>query len=377
MTRRRLLLVLGFFKLRSLLLAEGKRDRFIRLTESDLALETQLEMLGEHWITANDDFFVLSREQVHISEEESANWHVTVTGEVGVPLSLALAKLRDPHVFPRSELYACIQCAGYGRRFFEPAFDVVPWGRGAIGNAFWGGVRLRDVLRRAKLSPSVKHIAFAGKDCTQVDPPYIKSIPLDKAVEPNTLLVFQMNGSDLPTAHGGPLRLLVPGWAGTYSLKWLQRIEASRKPWEGYWMSVAYQLPTSPIEPGSPAGTFPSIPIEAIRVNSLISRPLDEDRILAGESVVEGFAWSGTAEVDRVDVSIDGGQTWRLANWASPSHRFAWRRWRLPWHPARGVYAIVARAHDRSGAMQPLERSNWNPGGYGWQTAHSLRVMVV
>jgi len=378
-TRRQLLVLLGLCEFRNRLRAEAKQDPFIRLTESDLVLETRLETLGRRWITANEDFFVLSRYPVEVSNEERLNWQLTIAGEVNRPVELGIEELRNARVFPRSEIYAFLQCAGYGRRFFDPPFKVSPWGAGAIGNALWAGIRLADVLERAQLRSTVKHIAFAGKDCLAIDPPYIKSLPLEKAVHPDTLLVFWMNGSELPVAHGGPLRLLVPGWAGTYSMKWLQRIEARSTPWNGYWMSVAYQHPVSVPTLGSAAQerSVQTVPITATLVNSMITRPLPDSRAPAGNSVIEGFAWSGRAEVDRVEVSTDGGHTWRLARLQTPNYRFAWKRWQIDWNARLGVHNLVARARDRSGAIQPLERTRWNSGGYEWQTAPSIYVIVV
>jgi DMSO/TMAO reductase YedYZ molybdopterin-dependent catalytic subunit len=376
-SRRQLLVLIGLCKYRKYLKAGEKYDQFIRLTDSDLVLETRLETLGRSCITANEDFFVLSRVPVNVSRQERSNWQLSIRGQVDHPIDVGIEELRNSRVFPREEVYACIQCAGYGRRFFEPAFEVAPWGVGAIGNARWGGVRLADVLKRARLRSEAKHIAFAGKDVTAVTPPYIKSIAIDKAMEPETLLAFEMNGVELPVSHGGPLRMLVPGWAGTYSVKWLQRIEARAEPWNGYWMSVAYQLPISRAGSVSQMSPEASIPITAVMVNSLITKPLPGDRIPAKRLVIEGFAWSGTAPVDNVEVSTTGGKSWRPATLSSPSHRFAWRRWYASWTPSPGVYRIVARAHDRSGATQPLDRTKWNPGGYEWQTAPSALVTVV
>jgi sulfite oxidase len=376
-SRRQLLVLMGLCEFRKRLKAGEKHDQFISLTDSDLVLETRLETLGRSWITANEDFFVLSRAPVNISAEERSNWQLTISGEVEKPADLGVEELTNAKEFPRKELYAYIQCAGYGRRFFEPAFEVAPWGVGAIGNAHWRGVRLMDVLKRARLRPAAKHIAFAGKDVTAVNPPYIKSMPIDKAMDPETLVVFEMNGVKLPTSHGGPLRMLVPGWAGTYSVKWLQRIEARSEPWNGYWMNVAYQLPVPREGSVSQMSADASVPITAVMVNCMITKPLSEDRIPAKNLVIEGFAWSGTAPVDSVEVSTTGGKSWRPATLSSPSYRFAWRRWLASWTPSPGVYRIVARAHDRSGATQPLDRTKWNPGGYEWQTAPSVLVTVV
>jgi len=376
-SRRRLLVLIGLCEFRAGLKAQEKRNQFIRLTDSDLVLETRLETLGRNWITANEDFFVLSRAPVDVSEEERSNWQLSIAGEVEHAIDLSIEELRNPKVFPRVDVYACIQCAGYGRRFFEPAFEVAPWGVGAIGNAHWRGVRLADVLERVRLRPTAKHVAFAGRDVTAVNPPYIKSIPLEKAIGPETLLALEMNGVELPVAHGGPLRMLVPGWAGTYSVKWLQRIEGRAEPWNGYWMSVAYQLPAATAGSGSRTAAAPTTPITAVMVNSMITKPLQGDRIPAKSSVIEGFAWSGSAPIDRVEISTNGGKSWRAATLSSPNHRFAWRRWQASWTPSPGVYHIIARARDRSGATQPLERTKWNPGGYEWRTAPSISVTVV
>jgi len=369
-SRRQLLLLIGLCQASASLEAKQNRDSFIRLTDSDLVLETKLEALGRSWLTANKDFFVLSRAPIDVSQAESSNWQLSIGGEVDQATDISIEELKNPKVFRQMDVYAFIQCAGYGRRFFEPAFAVAPWGVGAIGNTHWRGVRLADVLKRVRLRPAVQHIAFAGKDVTKVDPPYIKSIPLGKAMDSETLLAFEMNGIELPLAHGGPLRVLVPGWAGTYSVKWVQRIEGRTEPWNGYWMNVAYQLPIAQRAAAATAS------IEAVPVNSMITNPIDGDRMPAMGTVIEGFAWSGRAPVDRVEVSTNGGKTWRTATLKSPNYKFAWLRWQTSWIPTRGIHRIIARARDRSGAVQPLERTIWNPGGYDWQTAPSISVIV-
>jgi DMSO/TMAO reductase YedYZ molybdopterin-dependent catalytic subunit len=192
-----------------------------------------------------------------------------------------------------------------------------------------------------------------------------------------TLVAFRMNGLEIPVEHGGPVRLIVPGWVGTYSVKWLLRIAVLDRPWDGFWMSRAYRVPTSAASPGAASESVETVPLTTCRVNSVITLPLDGVTLPPGRAVVEGIAWSGDGEIEEVSVSTNGGKTWTPAQLEASSGPHAWRRWRLNWDAAPGPHEILARARDASGAVQPLVRTAWNPGGYGWNAAQTVAVRVA
>jgi DMSO/TMAO reductase YedYZ molybdopterin-dependent catalytic subunit len=340
-------------------------------------LETPLHQLGKSWITPNRSFFVLSRALPSpLSNPE--NWTITLWSVGGRKHTLRLADLRDRARFGWQEFPACIQCAGYGRRFFRPPIEEIPWGHGAVGNAIWGGVRLADVLQATGLVEDARHLAFVGVDSSprQRDD-FIRSIPVAKAMDRHTILALTMNGEPLPLAHGAPVRMIVPGWIGAYQMKWLTHIIARRERWDGHWMNKAYTVPRRPMAPGDELSDTDWKPLTALPVNSVITAPLAGARARHGAVEVRGFAWSGGGEIKANEVSIDLGETWQSAELSGPRGHYAWRHWACAVQAKRGTHTIMARATDRSGAMQPLRQNNWNPGGYGWHTAHSVSIDVV
>jgi DMSO/TMAO reductase YedYZ molybdopterin-dependent catalytic subunit len=253
----------------------------------------------------------------------------------------------------------------------------VPWGHGAIGNAVWKGVRLAEILKAVKPQPRAKYITFVGKDgLLDRQKPYAKSIPISKAMDPYTLLATHMNESPLPVLHGGPIRLIVPGWGGTYSLKWLTDLIVEERPWSGFWMDQAYRIPIRPMSPNDIVSLSDTRPFTEFSVSSMITKPGNQDSLISVRNQIQGFAWSGETDVESVDVSTDEGQTWHPAT-LQPSHmKYAWRQWTLAWHPKPGSYVLMARARDTAGNIQPLKQDNWNPGGYGWHAVHSIQVNV-
>lgn len=355
----------------------SKSPALIRVWGSPDLLETPLRELGRSWITPNDLFFVLNRARPDLSPGEE-DWEVTVGGEVDQPFRIPLRALGQPSAFEAVELTAYLQCAGAGRRFFRPPIDDVPWGPGAIGNARWRGVRLADLLRAARPRSTARHVALLGKDASPANPDsYIKSIPLEKALESHTLLAVGMNGAPLPFLHGGPVRALVPGWAGSYSVKWLTTVLLLERPWAGFWMGRAFRVPLRRVTPGTRVHLAETRPFTEFAVNSLITEPPDGQLRRAGPLEIGGFAWCGESQVEGVEVSVDGGRSWETASLEFSEARYAWKRWSYRWSAAPGSYLIRARAADRSGNVQPLEQDNWNPGGYGWNTAPAVRLTVT
>jgi DMSO/TMAO reductase YedYZ molybdopterin-dependent catalytic subunit len=363
-------------------------------------LETRQDVLGQSWITPNSRFFVLSRKAVHIFRQERTRWSIRITGEVEHPLEVSLNDLLNSEAFRMIRFAAYIQCAGNGRKFFSPPAGSPPFGRGAIGNAVWTGVPLSDLLARVSVKSEVQYATFLEQGATFREPQsYIKSIPLSKARNLRTILALTMNNDPLPDEHGGPVRVLVPGWGGTYSVKWLSEIHLSREAWKGEQMETAYRVPVNPITPGSEMPPNQTRPFTAFAVNSMFTSPSDGARLPRGLVQVQGLAWSGEATVTDVEVSVDNGRNWSLArlgqetaqlaesvdhgkSWHSIGDemaqlRYIWRHWRFVWDARPGDYRLRVRAKASDGNIQPLEQDNWNPDGYGWHAADGRSVRVV
>jgi DMSO/TMAO reductase YedYZ molybdopterin-dependent catalytic subunit len=260
---------------------------------------------------------------------------------------------------PETSVTATIECAGNGRVFLTPKVDGAQWERGAVGNAVWTGVRLAEVLQRAGLNPSVREVILTGADRGEIESApkpggeihYARSLPVAKASD-DVLLAWQMNGQDLTSAHGFPVRAIVPGWYGMASVKWLSEITAITQPFHGYYQSVDYAY-------WQRVNGEPSlVPITELQVKAQIARPGPAERVPVGQSyLVRGSAWSGEAEVTRVEFSPDGGKTWHETRLGENRDRHAWRRWDFPWQPEqRGRATLMVRATDAKGRTQPARR---------------------
>lgn len=332
--------------------------------------ETTVEALGRSAVTPNDRFFV--RSHLPVPALDAATHRVEVAGLVSKPLSLELAALR---AMPRSDVLATLECAGNGRGLM-PLHNTsgTQWGHGAVGTAKWSGVALREVLSRAGVSRKAAHVWFEAADQGPFPqtPRFLRSIPLAVALE-RALLVYAMNDQALPARHGGPVRVIVPGWYGMASTKWVTRIRVEATPSDNHFMVNGYRYVT----PGADPKTAP--PVETMRVKSLITQPLDGTRVPAGGFDVRGFAWSGAGRVTRVEVSTDGGATWSDAAFDPGDHAeknpYAWRQWSLRVPGAAGKRLLLARATDDSGATQPLA-PEINAAGYGDNAAHRVTVVA-
>jgi DMSO/TMAO reductase YedYZ molybdopterin-dependent catalytic subunit len=352
----------------------AKREMLVRSARPQ-DLEMPLAGFADY-ITPIDRFFV--RSHVYTPRVDVATWRLTVDGSVTSSLKLTIDDLRR---MPASEVVSVLECAGNGRGFYEPSVPGLQWGHGAVGNGRWRGVRLADVLKRAGLRSSAREILFNGADVPiGTMPDFARSIPLAKALHPDTLLAYEMNGETLPIEHGFPLRVIVPGWAGDSWIKWVTSISVLDREHDGFWMARAYRHPGKPVKPGTPVAPELMQPLTSLRVKSVIADPLDGAAVIAGRTlVIRGAAWSGDAgPVTGVDVSVDAGRTWRPAAMRRDQRtEFGWRLWEYPWTPARAAYyTILARARDASGGVQPLE-PEWNPSGYAWNVVPRAGVNVV
>ncbi len=338
--------------------------------------ESGLAALGEP-ITPSDAFYV--RAHGDVPDIDPGQWRLVVHGAVERELELSLATLRE--AFVQREVTATLQCAGNRRAGLVALRDIpgeAPWGPGATGTATWTGVALADVLALAGPLAEAQHVGFEGGDvCAEAAPVqrFGGSIPIDKASRREVLLAWGMNGEPLPAVHGAPVRVVVPGYIGARSVKWLERVEVRSTPWPGYFQDVVYRLLPEDGTPGPGAG----MPLGLVALNSDVVSPADGDTVPAGPVEVRGYAFAGGERyVARVDVSLDGGATWSQAELDDDLGPWAWRHWRTVLDLAPGDHEIVVRAWDSSAATQPeTEAALWNPKGYVNNARPRVRVHAV
>jgi sulfite oxidase len=307
--------------------------------------------------TENDLFFVRSHHAL-LPTEVSTPWTLTIDGEVARPVTLHLEDIRRMRAEHRS---ATIECAGNGRGRLElPTTSGVQWGLGAVSTATWTGVPLAALLERAGVQASARHFWMEAADRTPLPtaPAFLRSIPRETALG-DALVAYEMNGRPLPLLHGGPLRLVVPRWYGMASTKWLTHVHARAAESDNHFMARGYRYAD-----GSA--------VDLMRVKSLITAPLDGERVGAGTSRVTGVAWTGTGTVERVEISSDGGRTWQQARFTSEPRPGTWRLWEADAAiPSAGEQRVRARATDTAGHTQP-EHAAPNPGGYGNNSIHEV-----
>jgi len=338
------------------------KERLIVRSPRPVNLETPLKELTSE-VTPVELFYV--RNNYDGPEIDSAQYVLKVQGEVDNPLSLRLDDLRRMEQVTQT---VTLECAGNGRGFYAPKAAGIQWEHGAVGTGVWKGVRLADVLRMARPRPAARHVVPNGHDGppTPQAPDFIRSHPLWKAMEPHTIIALELNGNPVPHLHGGPVRLIVPGWVGSASIKWLTEITLAQKEWDGPFMARSYRSPRVD-------DAKESYSLTSLECKSIVLHPADGAQITAGTQTVHGFAWAGEGAIVAVDVSTDGGQTWVPARLAGEEHRYAWRRWELPWDAKTGPAIVMARASDSLGRVQPASRPR-DPQGYRWNVIHAVRV---
>jgi sulfite oxidase len=283
----------------------------------------------------------------------------------------------DLQKLPQQTVAATLECTGNGRSFYNPKVPGIQWGRGAIGNAEWTGPRISDVLTLAGASPSAAWLEADGADSGVASTPdFIRSLPMKKAYHRATILALKMNGQPLPDLHGAPARLLVPGWDGTSSVKWVVKLTAAAQPHAGFFMNPGYRYPKFALPPGTPARAAELEIIEGMVVKSSITAPEDRATVKLGPVAIRGFAWAGEEAIERVEVSTDGGSKWQNAQLSKEKLPFAWRLFKLDWQPPQpGYYNILSRATDTAGHVQPVV-AQWNPSGYLWNAIDRIGINV-
>jgi len=348
--------------------ADGMIIRSVRFLDLEMPPE-----FASSWLTPGPHFYVRNH-MFEPAKVDAAQWKVTIGGEVEKPLTLALTDLAR---IEQHSVTNTLECAGNGRAFQNPKVAGIQWQRGAVGNARFAGPRLADLLQRAGVKPSGKHIMFRGLDEVPGNvPPFIRSIPIEKALDADTLIATHMDGVPLTTHHGFPARALVPGWVGAASCKWLTEIKILEKEYEGNFMKPGYRYPNHPVAPGAAVNPDDTHPLTALTVKSIIGGPGDGSKLKAGPVHVYGAAWAGEADIVKVEVSTDAGQTWKAALLGTEHKHYAWRLWSYTWKPAKSdQYTILSRATDSQGRVQP-DSADWNPSGYLYNAIDRVNVYV-
>lgn len=354
----------------------GTRADMIVHQDHPFNAESGLAALAEP-LTPTDAFYV--RAHGHVPDIDPQAWRLRVTGAVQRELGLSLTTLRE--ALPEREVTATLQCAGNRRAGLIAIRDIpgeAPWGPGATGTATWTGVALADVLSIAGPLPGATHVGFVGADLSPEAKPaqlFGGSIPLEKASRPEVLIAWAMNGEPLPPVHGAPVRVVVPGYIGARSVKWLEQIEVRSAPWPGYFQEVVYRLLPTDGTPGAGIG----MPLGLVALNCDVVMPADGETVPAGPLEVRGYAFAGGERyVSRVDVSLDGGATWSLTELLDDLGPWAWRHWRIMVDLAPGDHEIVVRAWDSSAATQPeSEAPLWNPKGYVNNARPRVRLRAI
>jgi sulfite oxidase len=334
-----------------------------------------LEALPEYfdtWITPTDAFFV--RQHLPRPKVDREAWKLDVGGLVGANLSLRVAELR---ALPQHTIPATLECAGNGRKFYKPALPGLQWSKGGMGTAEWRGPRLSDVLQRAAPKADARYIDFDGADAGVASTPdFVRSLPLTKAMHESTILALDMNGSPLPDIHGGPARVIVPGWDGASWVKWVMRMTLVSQVNPGFFVSTAYRYPKRPGPPGAAVKPEDTAIVEGMPVKSFFTRPASDTKVRPGVQLLRGIAWAGEEQVASVEVSLDGGSTWQPAELGKENVRFAWRLWSYRWTPSRaGYHSLLCRATDSAGRTQPVE-PYWNPSGYLWNGIDRVGILI-
>jgi DMSO/TMAO reductase YedYZ molybdopterin-dependent catalytic subunit len=333
-------------------------------------LETPVHLLTT-WITPKDLFYIRTHFLTPTIDERE--WKLMIDGDVETPLTLTLQEIK---ALAATSSIVTLECAGNGRAFFQPPVAGVQWQKGAVGNAEWRGVRLADLLRKAGLKPSARYVWFDGGDRgLGKAPDFIRNLPVEKAMDGDTLLAYEMNGDPLTVQHGFPLRVIVPGWEGAYSVKWLTHVQVSDRQHSGAFVQSGYRYPRRRVQPGAVVAAEDTVELKELPVKSVITAP-EADASVSGPIRIAGFTWCGGAEIARVDVSTDGGERWMAARLGANRAKHAWRQFEYVWQPREaGSYVLLSRATDVRGRAQPIV-PDWNPGGYLWNAVDQVRVNV-
>jgi len=329
-------------------------------SERPLQAESSYEAL-EPFETPLSGFFIRNHHDVPVVDFEEHK--VVINGLVENPMEWTVRELRQ---LPQKSFYAVLECSGNRRGFQTPAAGGIQWSEGAVGNAEWEGVSLKELLEKAHPKKEAKFITVRGADkpALPATPEFIRSIPLSKALENDTLLALKMNREALPLLHGGPVRLVVPRWYGQNWVKWITEITLTAEEDSGFYMRKAYRMPQKPVKIGEAWNAEEGLPIQELLVQSLIVKPSPHSLVPLGKTVLKGKAFSGKADIAEVEVSQDRGKTWKGARLLSAHPKGGWREFEFETKLTKaGKKEFISRARDKQGNIQPLKHP-WNPPGY-------------
>jgi DMSO/TMAO reductase YedYZ molybdopterin-dependent catalytic subunit len=359
----------------------GKNAGLVVLGEKPLVAETPESLLDDD-TTPIEKFYIRNNGQLPEETKNPDAWKITVDGEVNNKIEITLGELKSKYKAVARRMV--LECGGNGRAAFSPPARGNQWTNGGVGCAEWTGVPLADVLKSAGLKPSAKYTAHYAADLhlsgDASKPSISRGVRIEKAMDPNTLIVWGMNGQPLPNIHGGPVRLIVPGWAGSASQKWLTRITIRDKEHDGPGMTeFSYRVAIKPMIPGDKGDPANFRILESMPVRSIITNPANGAKLAAGtkELKLRGTSWAGDLAVKQIDVSTDFGASWQRAKLDKPKNKYDWQRWTASVKLASdGYFEIWTRATDSKGAMQPHQAGFWNPQGYGGNAMHRIAVLV-
>ncbi len=361
----------------------ASKDGLILMNDRPLNAETPAHLLDDD-VTPYEHFFIRNNGLVPDSalDMDAEGWTLTIDGEVDTPLELSIADLKEKYEVVTQRLV--LECGGNGRAFFNPGASGNQWTTGAVGCADWTGVRLSDVLNAAGVKDSAVYTAHYSNDPHLSGDPDKDAIsrgaPIEKAMAEGSMIVWEMNGKPIPAVHGFPLRVIIPGYPGSVSQKYLNRIWVRDQVHDGAKMTgYSYRLPAYPVAPGTEVPEEDMVIMTEMPVKSLITFPKSGAETQAGQAAeVRGHAWAGSGDIASVDVSIDFGQTWIAATLEPAQNKFAWQRFRADVTPPEaGYYEVWARATDMNGIAQPPVVPGWNPRGYGNNMQHRIALIAT
>jgi sulfite dehydrogenase (cytochrome) subunit A len=361
------------------LMAFPEKKPMIVLTSRPPQLETPFEYFDNKVITPNDEFFVRYHLAGLPTSIDPATYKLAVSGNVEKPLDLSLDNLKKN--FTPQRIVAVNQCSGNSRGFFEPRVNGGQLGNGAMGNAAWVGVSLKDILNAANPGKTAKQVSFNGLDTPVLpsDSDFIKSLDIDHAMDGNVMVAYQMNGSDIPFLNGYPLKLIVPGYYGTYWVKHLSEIKVIDEVFNGFWMNPAYRIPDNDcncVEPGkAPSKT---IPIKQFTIRSFITNLNNNSVVTVGKSVqARGIAFDAGYGIKNVLFSQDDGQNWTEARLGEDLGRFSFREWNIEFTPnQKGALSLRVKALNHAGQVQPMT-ATWMPPGYMRNVVETVKVTAI
>lgn len=329
-------------------------------------------------ITPNDKFYIRG----HIPPSpviKEKDWKLVVNGE-GLEKTLEINYQQLTHDYKPVEIYALSQCSGNRRGLFHPHVPGVEWAKGAMGNAKWKGVRLKDILEKAGIKKEALEVVLDGNDVPSNPgtPDFVKSIPMSKALDDDTIVAFEMNGKKIPHLNGGPVKLVVPGWTATYWTKWIINAKVVTKPFDGFWIKTAYRIPKGkfPVSESFKSQEAPeTVPITEMVVNSMITTQHPGDEVKAGKNLnLRGFAWDGGHGIKKVELSIDEGKTWSAVELGKDMGKYAWREFSYKYKPTKGKNIVMVKATNNIDMSQP-DQYLPNPAGYHHNAIQKLELV--